>query len=304
MKRTVAITVNYNNYKDTIEAIESLLNETYAYYRIIIVDNCSPNESIHMLNKAFEATHQVVLIKSDRNGGYAYGINLGMRYAIKHIEFDYFLVINNDTITDENLNRTFIRYYETNKTDKIGLLCGKIYYYDDNNKRIWFAGGYFYKKKCKGRHYGGGQIDNGQYNEIKEVSFATGCLWFFEKDLIDCIGFLPEEYFMYYEDLDFSLKVQKNGYKIIYIPEAQIFHKVGASIALNDEKSNTKNLKTNLSNTEKIIIARKYLSFPSRLRFMFWLIYKNIERFFRYLFKHRKSVNTFQGVVEGIKYNI
>lgn len=295
IKKTIAVLVNYNNYQDTIDAIYSLLKQSYKIFKIVVVDNKSTNDSFSILREKFKDNEDIIIIESDKNNGFSYGNNFGFKYAFKNFNFDYFLMINNDTIADTEINKNFIDYYEKNKNERIGILTGKIFYYDENNK-IWFAGGYIDKKKMMGYHFGIDTFENSNYNDIQYISFATGCLWFFNKDLIEEIGYLPEEYFMYLEDVDYCYRVIKNGYKIVYLPNVKIWHKVGSS------SKTTKCNNFRLSNRNRIIFSKKYGTLKDNLFFWPFFIITRLIRFFQCTYKNKKFTNTFSGILEGIKF--
>ena len=110
--RTIAILVNYNNNLDTSETIYNLLEQILSFYKIIVIDNCSTNNSFKILKEKFKTINDVIIIKSKKNGGFAYGNNFGIKYALENFKFDYFLVINNDTISDKEINSNFIEYFD------------------------------------------------------------------------------------------------------------------------------------------------------------------------------------------------
>lgn len=296
MKKTVAILVNYNNYKDTKEAVNSLLDQSYPLYKIVVVDNCSLNKSFIELKKVYKENKNIIILQSKGNKGFSYGNNFGIKHMLRNFKFDYFLLINNDTVSDKDINKIFINYIENNKQKKIGILTGKIYFYDKPNK-LWFAGGYFNKLKCSGYSFSRGKSDKGQFEEEKEINFATGCLWFFRKELINEIGLLPEEYFLYLEDVDFSLNLINNGYKIIYIPKIKIWHKIGLNF--QNKKINTKYY---YSNRNRIILARKFLKLNNRIAFYSFFIFTRFLKCILLLFTKGKLINTFTGIKEGLRY--
>ncbi|MGL4998949.1 MAG: glycosyltransferase family 2 protein, partial [Cetobacterium sp.] len=281
----VVILVNYNGYTDTIEAVESLKNQNYEKnYKIIIVDNCSPDNSYEVLEKEYKNDNFVDVIKSDKNGGFSYGNNFGIKYAIKrYSQLKYFLLINNDTKSDKNMLKEFELYYEKNhKKENIGILTGKIYYYEPKNT-IWYAGGNLKKKRGGALHIGAEEKDIKQYDQIKSIDFATGCLMFFSKKLIEEIGLLPEEYFMYFEDVDFSWKVIKNNKKIIYLPQIKIWHKIGRS---SDLLKNIENYE--LFNKNRSILAKKYLSSREYFGFKIFMYFRSTIKIAEHIFKDKK----------------
>ena len=296
MKKTIAILVNYNNSEDTKEAVKSLQKQTIPIYMIIITDNNSTDNSLEILQNEFNENN-VIILQSNSNKGFAFGNNFAIKYALKNFEFDYFLIINNDTISDENVNKNFIEFAENNKTKPIGILTGKILDYYKPEKLL-SAGGSYNKTKCSGYHIGDGETDNRQYDEIRERTFATACLWFFDKSLISQIGFLPEEYFLYLEDVDYCIQVRKAGLRIIYLPTAKILHKEGATTKVTKRNPNFF-----YTNRNRIILTKKYFSEYEKVKFYIFFLTTRIIRFFQFLLKG-KFINTFKGIKDGLKYHI
>lgn len=295
MNKTIAIVVNFENYIDTIETVNSLLEQVISFYKIVIIDNCSQNNSFLELESAFKNEKDVVILKTKTNGGFAYGNNFGLKYCLENYDFDFFMMINNDVKTGSELNSIFIEYYNSYNGNDLGLLTGKIYYYDFPNK-IWFAGGKFSKLKSTGYHIGNLEEDRGQFNNKKEIEFATGCLWFFHKKLLSQVGYLPEEYFMYLEDVDYCINIKRNNLKIIYIPEVAIWHKIGAS---SGNKVNSP--KFFYDNRNRIILSRKYLSRIERIYFMIFLFINRTIWYLKLLIKFKKNKNTFEGIWNAYK---
>ncbi len=300
MRKTATILVNYDGFHHTIECVKTLLNQTVPLHKIVIVDNASPNNDYEKLKEVFSNESKVVVLKTPKNGGFAYGNNFGIKYAMEHSKPDFFLLINNDTIADRHLHEELLRAYERFKDQKIGIVTGKIYYYNEKDK-IWFDGGYFSKLKCSGYHSNYDKYDTVVVNndEIREITFATGCLWFVPTKIFEEVGFLPEEYFLYLEDTDYCLKLQRNGYKIIYNPNTKIWHKVGAS------SGNTKKTpKYYWMNRNRIILCKKYFGTFRAYLFTFgFLIPTRLIRFLQFLMKG-KLVNTFEGIIDGLNFRV
>ena len=222
MKKIAIIILNYKNSKDTIECVESLEKISYKNFEIIIVDNDSKDGSIELLKNHFKDKHAI--LDSKKNGGFAYGNNVGIKYALKN-KADYILLINNDTTVEENFLDVLVETAEKDKT--IGITTGLIMNYYDKNK-VWYNGGEIDWNKFYGYHLNErGNLST--LEEEKEITFATGCLMLIRKEIFNNVGLLPEEYFMYYEDVDFCAKVQNKGYKIVYNSNSKIYHKISAS---------------------------------------------------------------------------
>lgn len=285
------ILVNYGCFQDSLEAIESLKKQkTKHEYKIILVDNCSKDDSYKKLKERYLNDKIVDIIRSDKNGGFSYGNNFGIKYAIKKYNSEYFLLINNDTISNEDILEKFMNYFIANQNKNIGILTGKIYYYDES-KTFWFAGGELDKKRAGGRHIGTNEIDIGQYEKEVEIDFATGCLMFFNRKLLEEVGYLPEEYFMYFEDVDFSWAVINKNKKIIYLPDIKIWHKVGKSSNLLQTKNSYK-----LFNRNRMILAKKYLNKCEFYKFKLFMYNRSIVKFLIHIFKDKEFINTFKGL--------
>lgn len=286
-----AILVNYGCFQDSLEAIESLKKQkTQHSYKIILVDNCSKDDSYEKLKKRYLKDEMVDIVLSDKNGGFSYGNNFGIKYAIDKYNSEYFLLINNDTISNEDIIEKFMDYFLKNKDKNIGILTGKIYYFNEATT-FWYAGGKLDKRRAGGRHLGSNEIDNKQYDEEKEIDFATGCLMFFNKELLQEIGYLPEEYFMYFEDVDFSWATINKNRKIIYLPEIKIWHKVGKSSSLLQAKNSYK-----LFNRNRSILAKKYMNTFKFYKFKIFMYNRSIVKFILHLLKEREFINTFEGL--------
>ena len=219
------IILNYNGYKDTIECIRSLKKITYDNIDIIIIDNKSTDDSQNKIKKFIDKEPNIRFIQSGENIGFSGGNNIGIDISIKN-KSDYICLLNNDTIVEPGFLEPLVEAMEKDKS--IGLASGKIMYYDEPNK-IWCAGGYINKLTACGYHYGRDQIDNGKYNENKKVSDLPGCLQLIRREVFENIGLYDEKYFLYMEDTDFCYRANQAGYKLMYISESKIYHKVSSS---------------------------------------------------------------------------
>lgn len=256
-KRVSIILVNYNTTQDTIECIKSLQNIDYNNFDIIVVDNKSQQDEFYKLDKFIKNIENCTLISSDKNGGFAYGNNIGIRLAKKR-KSDYILLLNSDTEVEKDFLNYLVAAIEEN-IKSIAITIGKINYYYDKNK-IWYGGGAINWSNYTGVHFGENQTDNGQCDIKKEITFATGCAMLINTNINTDIT-LPEEYFMYYEDVDFCARLVNEGYKIIYEPKAVIYHKVGAS---GGGEASPFTLRW--SNRGRLIFMNKYKDNTSNLR--------------------------------------
>ncbi len=221
-KKVYIVVLNWNGKEDTIECLKSLEKIEYDNYKVVVVDNASTDDSVFEIERQFP---KVEIIRNKKNLGFAGGNNIGIEFALEN-GADYVLLINNDTISCGNFLKELVKVGESD--NRIGILGPKIYFYGEP-KRIWFAGGKINWLKNEGTHVGFGEIDRGQYDSAKEVDYLTGCCLLIKKEVIGGIGALSEDYFLYYEDTDFSLRAKKAGYRCVYVPKSVIYHKVSRS---------------------------------------------------------------------------
>ena len=242
------ILLNYNGYDETVDCVRSLLCSTYDYYAIIIVDNNSPDQSGKKLEKLYEENPKINVLLNTENKGFSAGNNVGIKYALEK-GYDAILLINNDTVVDSDFLQTIVN--ETRDFNQFAIYTGKIKYYY-NKDLIWYAGGDYSFIKGSAHHFGAMELDDGRFDSRIDVGFICGCCMYMSSKVIERIGLLPEEYFLYSEDLDYSLNARNNNIRLQYIPDAVIYHKVSAS------SSKTSNISQFYIIRNRFYLIRKY----------------------------------------------
>lgn len=221
-KAVYIIVLNWNGKEDTLDCLRSLRSTDYARYKIVLVDNGSQDGSVDAVRDGFP---EAEIIEIGKNLGFAGGNNVGIEYAVK-AGADYVFLINNDTTVHPDYLKELVAVAESDPG--IGAAGSKIYYHSEPD-RIWFAGGKINWLKNKGEHIGLDEIDQGQYDQVREVGYLTGCALLVKREVIEQVGVLEDDYFLYYEDADYSLRIQNAGYKTVYVPSSKIYHKVSRS---------------------------------------------------------------------------
>jgi hypothetical protein len=163
---------------------------------------------------------------NDQNKGFAGGNNIGIRYAFDHFNPDYILLLNNDTIVDPHFLGKLVEAAE--KNPHVGFLGPKEYFYSKPSI-IHSAGATFSVWRGRAYHRGEGQEDHHQYDDQAEVEYITGACVLVPRRVIQSIGLLDEHYFFFWEDIDWCFRGKKKGFISLYVPDAVIWHKVGAS---------------------------------------------------------------------------
>jgi len=202
------IIINYRNYKETLKCINSLLNQTFKDFEILLIDN-SVNINEFLSLKTFIIQHlsklKIRLFKTNKNIGFTGGSNLGIKYS----KGTLICILNPDTIPLNDFLEKSVNFLD--KNENCGFISPKIIVvpidFRLNDKNI-----ILYKKKLD--------------NTIVENYFVEGTAVLFEKKLIKLIGYFDELYFMYKEDVEMGVRANSFGYKNYYLNTTLIFHKI------------------------------------------------------------------------------
>lgn len=221
-KMVYIIILNWNGLQDTAPCIESCRKLEYSNRRIVVVDNGSSDGSEEILRERFPDIH---VIQTGGNLGFAGGNNTGMRYALKE-GADYIWLLNNDTVVDAHCLDFLIAAAEAEPA--AGMIGNKILYHD-RPEIIWYAGGTVdLHAGGMTHHTGKDRRDDGSYDDPGPAGYITGCSILAKKEMVRDIGELDENYFLYFEDVDWSLRAARSGWKLYYEPKARLWHKEGA----------------------------------------------------------------------------
>ncbi len=246
--------LNWNGSALTIQCLTSIEKLTYGNFSTMVIDNASTDDSIASIHKIFPS---VEILAMDKNYGFGPAYNL----AFKHLRIspsDYVLILNNDTTLESNLLEKLLE-----GVDKFGtehLYCPMIHYLDYPD-RIWYAGGIVNLPMGIITHAGLRHQDRGLYTKIVQTGYATGCCIFVSSKTIQDLNGFNEEFNMYVEDVDLSLRGIELGIKSIFVPQAKVHHKVSASIG--GELSISK-IKRKLYSVNKLMTI--HCTTPERLR--------------------------------------
>lgn len=245
--KVAVIVVNWNRGKDTVECLKSLSRVSTFGFELttVVVDNGSTDDSLELLSKITNFTFRLISLKE--NTGFVGGNNIGIKAALED-GADYVLLLNNDTLVDRGLIKELVKFAQKDRDG--GVFVPKIYFapgFEFHKDRypkslqgrvIWYAGGLIDWNNVYGSNFGVDDVDRGQFDEVKETDFATGCALFTGRKVLEKIGYLNDKYFAYLEDVEFCLRAKKAGFKVIYVPTAYLWHKVaqssGIGSGLND----------------------------------------------------------------------
>lgn len=268
------ITINYNGLEDTCALIESIpFNENM---EVIVVDNASNNHEAEAITKKYP---KVKVIQSEKNLGFAGGNNLGIIAA----QGKYLFLINNDTIFKEFNIQSLINRMES--SSEIGIVCPKIRFAWDNNP-IQYTG-YTPLSRITVRNHaiGFGENDHGQYDTAHPTPYAHGAAMLIRRDAIDKVGLIPECYFLYYEELDWSMMFTRVGYQIWYEPSCTIYHKESQATGQNSP------LRTYyLTRNRLLLVRRNPQSFNKPLAYLYLIGIVAVRDILKYTFMRRLNL--------------
>lgn len=215
--------LTWNDKASVLECLESILNIDYDNLRVVVIDNGSEDGTQEALKSVYG--DRIKLIENGKNLRFSRGNNAGIEYALRE-KADYLMLLNNDIVVDPKMVRALVNVAEGDPS--IGILGPKIYYYEPKDQ-LWFAGGSvsMFTGLCK--HIGIRETDNGQYDEIKECDYVTGCALLIKRKVVEEIGLLDPVYLAYYEDSDWCWRARLAGYRSVYVPEGKLWHKISIS---------------------------------------------------------------------------
>ena len=234
MKKVAVVILNWNGVKMLEEYLPSVVNSMPEYAEVIIADNASTDSSVDFIKNTYP---DLKIITNKTNGGFAKGYN----DALKELNHEYLVLLNSDIETPKKWVEPVIEFMESN-TD-IGAAMPKIL---QLKKKTHFeyagaAGGYIDKwgfPFCRGRIFEELEQDIGQYNDNKEIFWASGACMFVRNKIYKELGGLDEFFFAHMEEIDLCWRIKRNGYKIYAVGNSHVYHLGGGTLKkVNPEKT-------------------------------------------------------------------
>jgi len=252
------VTVHFNQPLATLALLESAQRLTYPRLEMLVVDNGSRTAPLDPAGVArFPGAR---LLVSAENRGFAGGNNLALREA----KGDFFLLVNNDTELTPDLIETLLEPFATDET--VGVVCPKIRYFHHPDV-IQYAG-YRPLNPWTGQTtpFGKGETDRGQYDRPGPTAFAHGAAILLRREVLDTVGPMDETFFLYYEELDWSHRIQRAGYRIFYQPRALVYHKESLSVGRQSP------LKVYFQTRNRLLFMRRCATPPQRAVFAIYFL--------------------------------
>lgn len=333
MKPKVSIIIlNWNGWKDTIECLESVYRIDYPNYNVIVVDNGSEDDSIDMIRKyvngeisiksdffefnkdnkpiemfeyenneydsftnhvdEFEnisSNKKLILIKNYYDAGFSVGNNIGINFAQENLNIEYIMILSNDIIVAEDFLDKLITFASSDQ--KIGIVGPRVLYYDNPKKTAYLGRKVNLYTATTSDIYN----EKESYSPSVEVDYVVGCGLLIKKSVIESIGILNPNYFLYYEDVDWCTRARKSGYNIYSLPESKIWHKISSeeSDSLTRYYYGSRNSLLFLKNNWNMgLILLFPVTILNNLFYSFTLIFKG---------KRKAGITVLKSIYDGIK---
>jgi GT2 family glycosyltransferase len=283
------ITLNWNQTDITCQFLESTRELIYPNYEILVCDMGSTVDPTARIES--EHYPHVRVLRSETNLGFTGGNNWGMRQS----DGDYVFIVNNDTeVTPDLLNKLIDPFF---KDEKIGVTSPKIRFY--HHKDIIQYAGFTAINVFTGRNAAVGSLeqDKGQYDQSGPTYAAHGCAMLVSRKVIEKVGMFPEKFFIYYEELDWSARILKAGYKIWYAGDALIYHK--ESITMGKKSA----IKVYYHTRNRILYMRRNTNFFQFMVFiLFFTFIAAPKSIFQYLY--HKQFDHLKSFLKGVSWNL
>ncbi|MGJ3234243.1 glycosyltransferase family 2 protein [Marivirga sp.] len=248
------ITINFNSLQYTLDLLKSIVDLNYPNIEVIVVDNASKEDPRNLIISKFP---EVTVVRSDKNLGFAGGNNLGVEKS----EGDYLFFVNNDTEIQNGLIENLISVFYLKPN--VGAVSPKIIYYGTN--LIQFAGYTPLSLTGRNRAIGNKLTDGPEFQSIVVTPYLHGAAMMFSRSVVEQVGLMPEIYFLYYEEMDWSEIVKRAGFDLYVNQRAVIHHKESMSIG----KMNP--LKSYYLFRNRILFVRRNFTLSRRVFFMVYI---------------------------------
>ena len=286
------IIVNWKQYELTLKCLSSVYKSKFKDFEIVLVDNESNTEKLKNLLKNFK---KIKVFQNDENLGFGAANNIAINYAIQN-NFEYLMLLNNDTEVDENFILPLLNII--NNDNLIGAVQPLIMNYNNKNS-IWSAGGYVNK-------FFGYTSTNKNSNGNLKLDWITGCCMLLKTDLIKKVGLIDENFFAYYEDVDWSLRIKDLGYSLKLVNTSLVYH-YGSKSSENSSFEGSLSPKVHYLNFKNhLYLLRKH---NDKFNSTGFIIYQLIKLFFYSIyfilrFRFNKLRNICKGLNDGLKLEI
>jgi GT2 family glycosyltransferase len=253
----VAVVLNWNNPKDTVDCVASLNASTYPNLSILLVDNGSTDDSVNLFKERFP---ELELIETGENLGYAGGNNVGIRHAISQ-GAEYVFLVNNDVIVAPETVSRLVSATEGNES--VGA-AGALVFWRDEPEKLYAAYGVVNFSEAIVKLVGRNSSSPDRFSEQMEVDWVIGCAILLGRKTLEDVGELDERFFAYHDEVDWCTRARKKGYRIVLVPGARVWH-AGQSSTGGEKYASAKRY---FVGRNSVLFARKHATTWQWAKFM------------------------------------
>lgn len=222
--KIIVLILSYNGKHLLDDSVSSYLANDYKNFEVVVIDNGSTDGTLWYVKEKWT---EVFVLRTEKNLGYSGGFNFGLNYAFNQKNADYVLITNNDVKADKNVISELVKVAITD--NKIGFVTGKVYYFEKPDV-LQTVGKEYCPVKWNGNHIGGRKKDEGQYDVVCERYFIDDIYTLVSKEVYNIAGAYDTTFFLQCEEWDWQARAKKHGFKIMFTPYAEIWHKESMTI--------------------------------------------------------------------------
>lgn len=206
------VVLNFNGRDVIKKCLNNIFKSDYPNFEVVLVDNNSSDDSFEIARTNFSKAY---FIKNEENLGFSTGNNIGIKFALER-KADFIFLLNNDTEVEADCLSKLIEAAE--KLGKEAGILSPVIFKNDS-REVWFSGGKINWLKMRTEHFS--EIKT---QEFYKSGFISGCAMLIRREVFEAVGLLDEDYFLYWEDADFSFRAQKYGFKNFIVSSAWLYH--------------------------------------------------------------------------------
>jgi GT2 family glycosyltransferase len=285
------IVLNFNGVHLLPACLDSLAQQTGASMDTVVIDNASTDGSADLVAQKYP---QVRFITLEKNSGFSIANNVAMRDALERGS-NYVLLLNNDTFAAPDFVSQMLAVIEADSS--IAAASPKIFFAHQPDA-LWYAGGDFSLWTSATGHRGWKQVDRGQFDDMPGVTQATGCAMLVRSSAIRDVGLLDEQFWIYAEDLDWSVRFVKKGYRLAFAPKARLWHLDGAT-NVKALGSGSQAFRQFLSTRNMVFVMRKHVRWWQLPTFILGFLWHHVA-FYSALRLWRRDFRAFWAIYRGV----
>jgi hypothetical protein len=296
VKRVAILVLNWNNWSDTLECLESLFRLDYPEYQVVVCDNGSTDSSVEKISEwatgslespaspsfpggadtpclkpvpmvvverlaaeqGAPVNESLLIVRNDTNLGFAGGNNVGLRYILSNGGFDYCWILNNDTVVAHDALCQLIARMETVAAP--GLCGSTLLEYKYPNRVNAYGGAVYSRMFGLAWHLGRGRRwphRIARQRVERRMDYVVGASMFVSRAFLETVGLLEEDYFLYFEELDWALKA-RNRFSLSWAPDSLVYHKVGSTIGTSSHPARKSWISDFYTLRNRILFTRRY----------------------------------------------